>query len=208
MGNFSLKYVSDSFVERRNQLEKEFTDPEHQDYLDGDEDLLLEELEDRDGYTEVNVFWVPEAARWNNLQSSSKQALGSPLSWDGEFKGVGKLLDDAMEAIEKDNPKLKGILNKDYGRLQFESSKLTGLIDLVSSIPFNHQKMSSKDILGHVYEYFLGNFASAEGKRGGEFLYSKKHCNDHYRVFRTIQRPCLRPCLWFRWFLYFIRKVY
>jgi len=173
LGLIFLKYVSDSFIERRNQLEKEFTDPEHQDYLDGDAELLLEELEDRDAYTEANIFWVPEAARWDNLKSSSKLALGSSLSWGGEFKGVGKLLDDAMEAIEKDNPKLKNILNKDYGRLQLDSSKLTGLIDLVSSIPFNHEKMSSKDILGHVYEYFLGNFASAEGKRGGEFYTPK-----------------------------------
>jgi len=173
LGLIFLKYVSDSFIERRNQLEKEFTDPEHQDYLDGDAELLLEELEDRDAYTEANIFWVPEAARWDNLKSSSKLSLGSSLSWGGEFKGVGKLLDDAMESIEKDNPKLKNILNKDYGRLQLESSKLTGLIDLVSSIPFNHQKMSSKDILGHVYEYFLGNFASAEGKRGGEFYTPK-----------------------------------
>jgi len=173
LGLIFLKYVSDSFIERRNQLEKEFTDPEHQDYLDGDAELLLEELEDRDAYTEANIFWVPEAARWDNLKSSSKLSLGSPLSWGGEFKGVGKLLDDAMEAIEKDNPKLKNILNKDYGRLQLESSKLTGLIDLVSSIPFDHNTMSSKDILGHVYEYFLGNFASAEGKRGGEFYTPK-----------------------------------
>jgi len=173
LGLIFLKYVSDSFVERRNQLEKEFTDPNHQDYLDGDKELLLEELEERDVYTVENIFWVPEAARWDNLRSSSKLSLGSPLSWGGEFKGVGKLLDDAMEAIEKDNPKLKNILNKDYGRLQLESSKLTGLIDLVSSIPFNHERMSSKDILGHVYEYFLGNFASAEGKRGGEFYTPK-----------------------------------
>jgi len=173
LGLIFLKYVSDSFVERRNQLEKEFTNPEHQDFLNGDEELLLEELEDRDAYTEANIFWVPETARWDNLRSSSKLSLGASLEWGGEFKGVGKLLDDAMEAIEKDNPKLKNILNKDYGRLQLESSKLTGLIDLVSSIPFNHERMSSKDILGHVYEYFLGNFASAEGKRGGEFYTPK-----------------------------------
>ena len=109
LGLVFLKYVSSSFEQRRKQLIADFTNPKHADYLDGDEDLLQEELEDRDAYTEVNVFWVPEAARWQNLQNSAKLSLGSPLPWGGEFKGVGKLLDDAMEAIEKDNPKLKNI---------------------------------------------------------------------------------------------------
>lgn len=173
LGLVFLKYVSNSFDQRREELKADFTNPDHQDYLEGDDDLLLEELEDRDAYTEVNVFWVPEPARWSNLQDSAKLALGSSLSWGGEFKGVGKLLDDAMEAIEKDNPKLKNILNKDYGRLQLDSDKLAQLIDLIATIPFNHDTMSSKDILGHVYEYFLGGFASAEGKRGGQFYTPK-----------------------------------
>jgi len=177
LGLVFLKYVSDSFDQRREQLKADFTNSEHQDYLDGDEGLLLEELEDRDAYTEVNVFWVPESARWNNLQDSAKLSVGSTLPWGVEFKGVGKMLDDAMESVEKDNPKLKGILNKDYARLQIDSDKLGQLIDLIATIPFNHNTMSSKDILGHVYEYFLGEFASAEGKKGGQFYTPKSIVN-------------------------------
>lgn len=177
LGLVFLKYVSNSFDQRREQLIADFTNPSHEDYLDGDEELLLEELEDRDAYTEANVFWVPEPARWQNLQNSAKLSLGSPLPWGGEFKGVGKLLDDAMEAIEKDNPKLKNILNKDYGRLELGSDKLAQLIDLIATVPFNHATMSSKDILGHVYEYFLGEFASAEGKKGGQFYTPKSIVN-------------------------------
>jgi type I restriction enzyme M protein len=177
LGLIFLKYVSDAFDQRRQQLIADFTNPEHPDYLDGDDDLLKEELEDRDAYTEVNVFWVPESARWNNLQSCAKLSLGASLPWGGEFKGVGRMLDDAMVAIEKDNPKLKNILNKDYARLELASEKLAQLIDLIATIPFNHDTMSSKDILGHVYEYFLGEFASAEGKKGGQFYTPKSIVN-------------------------------
>jgi type I restriction enzyme M protein len=185
LGLVFLKYVSNSFDQRREQLKADFINPAHQDYLAGDEESLLEELEDRDAYTEANVFWVPEPARWHNLQDSAKLSLGSPLPWGVEFKGVGKLLDDAMEAIEKDNSKLKNILNKDYGRLQLDSDKLAQLIDLIATIPFNHDTMSSKDILGHIYEYFLGEFASAEGKRGGQFYTPKS-------IVTTIVE-CLQP---------------
>jgi len=95
----------------------------------------------------------------------------------GEFKGAGKLIDDTMELIEKENLKLKRILNKNYAQLQIEQTKLADLLDLIASIPFTHETMQSKDILGHVYEYFLGMFAAAEGKKGGQFYTPKSIVN-------------------------------
>ena len=90
-----------------------------------------------------------------------------------KIRSVGQLIDHALEAIEKDNAKLKGILNKRYTQLQIDQAKLGELIDLVATIPFDHGTLSSKDILGHVYEYFLGQFALAEGKKGGQFYTPK-----------------------------------
>jgi type I restriction enzyme M protein len=177
LGLVFLKYVSDAFNIRVEELKKEFTDPKADYYLgkDADENLIKSELENRDYYTEKNVFWVPESARWKHLQDNCRLPLGSNLPWGGEFKGVGKLLDDAMAAIEKENPKLKNILFKDYAREGVDDAKLGSLItDIVGTIPFNHATLGSKDILGHVYEYFLGEFASAEGKKGGQF-YTPKH---------------------------------
>ena len=95
----------------------------------------------------------------------------------GEFKSAGKLIDNAMEFIEKDNVKLKNILNKNYAQLQIEQTKLAKLLDLIGSIPFKHENLESKDILGHVYEYFLGMFAAAEGKKGGQFYTPKSIVN-------------------------------
>ncbi len=179
LGLVFLKYVSDAFEERRKELLGQFKDPDHEYYLGGDEELEAEELEIRDYYTEKNVFWVPALARWGTLQSCAKLPSGTEITIKNgkvdtyKMISVGRLLDDAMEAIEKDNPKLKGVLTKDYARLQLESGKLGELIDLVSTIPFIHENMKAKDILGHVYEYFLGQFASAEGKKGGQYYTPK-----------------------------------
>ncbi|AKB36165.1 Type I restriction-modification system, DNA-methyltransferase subunit M [Methanosarcina siciliae C2J] len=175
LGMVFLKYVSDAFNERREELKAQFQDPGHDYYLGGDEDLEAEELEIRDYYTEKNIFWVPALARWDTLRSSAKISPGTEIPIKNgktetyKMVSVGRLLDDAMEAIEKENPKLKGVLNKDYARLQVDSGKLGQLIDIFSTIPFNHATLNSKDILGHVYEYFLGEFALAEGKKGGQY---------------------------------------
>ena len=179
LGMVFVKYVSDSFETRRQELIAEFTDPENDYYLsdNADDEMVLEELENRDFYTEKNVFWVPQAARWKYLQDSIRLSLGSPLLHGGEFKGAGKLLDDTMELIEKENPKLKRILNKNYAQLQIEQNKLADLLDLIATIPFVHDSLKAKDILGHVYEYFLGQFAAAEGKKGGQFYTPKSIVN-------------------------------
>src|SRR5215831_1687735 len=127
LGLIFLKYVSDSFKERRVELEQQFRDPGHDYYLGGDEELFPEELEARDYYTEKNVFWVPALARWDFIQANAKVAVGTTLAVKNgkadeyKFNGIGRLLDDALEAIEKDNPKLKNVLVKDYARLQIDS---------------------------------------------------------------------------------------
>ena len=141
LGLIFLKYISDAFEERHTQLLKEkHADPE-----------------DRDEYAGANVFWVPKKARWPHLQANAKQAE------------IGKIIDEAMLAIEKDNPQLKGVLSKDYARPALDKQRLGELIDLVGTIGLGDKENRSKDILGRVYEYFLGQFASAEGKKGGEF---------------------------------------
>jgi type I restriction enzyme M protein len=141
LGLIFLKYISDAFEERRIALKSEKgADPE-----------------DRDEYTAENVFWVPKNARWSKLQDNAKQPT------------IGKIIDDAMIAVEKENPTLKGVLPKDYGRPTLDKHLLGELIDLIGTIGLGDADNRSKDILGRVYEYFLGKFASAEGKGGGEF---------------------------------------
>jgi type I restriction enzyme M protein len=141
LGLIFLKYISDSFEAKRQALLAE--DPEY--------------AEDRDEYLAENVFWVPKDARWSNLQANAKQPT------------IGSLIDDAMRSIEKDNESLKGVLPKDYARPALNKVMLGELVDLISGIALHEGTDKSKDILGRVYEYFLGQFAGAEGKRGGEF---------------------------------------
>jgi len=141
LGLVFLKYISDAFQERYEVLQKEeYADPE-----------------DRDEYTASNVFWVPPEARWYYLQKNAKQPE------------IGKMVDDAMFAIERDNRSLKGVLPKEYARPALDKQRLGELIDLISGIGLGDTENRSKDILGRVYEYFLGQFASAEGKKGGQF---------------------------------------
>jgi len=141
LGLVFLKYISDAFQELHDALA-----------ADKDSDP-----EDRDEYLAENVFWVPKVARWAVLQADAKQPT------------IGKSIDDAMAAIEKDNPTLKGVLPKDYGRASLDKQRLGELIDLVGTIGLGDAESRSKDVLGRVYEYFLGKFANAEGKGGGEF---------------------------------------
>jgi type I restriction enzyme M protein len=162
LGLIFVKYISDTFQTRRDELTRRFADTADDYFLhEVDAEMLADELEDRDYYREVNVFWVPEAARWETLRSQAKQA------------DIGKRIDDALSLIEMENPKLKGILDKRYARVQLPDGKLGELVDLVSKIGFGESgdtaKNHARDLLGQVYEYFLGQFASAEGKRGGQF---------------------------------------
>ncbi len=143
LGLIFLKYISDAFDERHAVLVAEQASGANP--------------EDRDEYLASNVFWVPKEARWAFLQANAKQPT------------IGKLLDDAMLAIERDNRKLKGVLPKEYARPGLDKQRLGELIDLVGTIGLGDAENRSKDILGRVYEYFLSQFASAEGKKGGQF---------------------------------------
>jgi len=145
LGLIFLKYISDAFNELHEKLKKDpNSDPE-----------------DSDEYKAENVFWVPKKARWDNLQINAKKPE------------IGKIIDDAMDLIEKENRSLKGILPKDYARSNLDKQRLGELIDLVGTIGLGDTENRSKDILGKVYEYFLGQFADAEGKKGGQFYTPK-----------------------------------
>lgn len=194
LGLIFLKYVSDAFEERQKELREQFQNPDHdyymapEDYADDYEGHLAAELEVRDYYTEKNVFWVPLEARWQTLRDCAQLPPKAPLPWSKpgkdepeEMRSVGWLIDNAMEAIERENEKkLKNVLNKDFARTQIDSHKLADLIAHFSDTDFNRKdyngqplNLKSKDILGHVYEYFLGQFALAEGKKGGQYYTPK-----------------------------------
>ncbi|WP_318465053.1 type I restriction-modification system subunit M [Photobacterium leiognathi] len=180
LGLIFVKYVSDAFKLRQEEIKADLANSEHEYYLDpadfSEEELSQEiaiELEQRDFYTEKNVFWLPTESRWQFLQDNGPRVIGgADLEIDGKVKkitSVGHLIDNALEGIERDNPKLKGVLNKSYAALKIDQAKLNELINLIATIPFDHASLNSKDILGHVYEYMLGQFALAEGKKGGQF---------------------------------------
>ncbi|MDD2918438.1 class I SAM-dependent DNA methyltransferase [Rhodoferax sp.] len=158
LGLIFVKYISDTFAARRAELVTRLTNPvDEYFYHDAQPGDIEAELEDRDYYKEVNAFWVPEPARWEALRSAAKQP------------DIGKRIDEALTQIELENPKLKGILDKRYARAQLPDGKLGELVDLISTIGFGDNPSTARDVLGQVYEYFLGMFASAEGKRGGQF---------------------------------------
>lgn len=190
LGLIFLKYVSDAFDARRRDIEAQLRDPDSEyhlspeDYEGGDTGgdyakAICDELEDRDYYTSANTFWVPALARWQTLQDNAKLPPGTDIQvTNGKtstytIKSTALLIDDALDAVEKENPRLKNILNKTYHQLQLDPDNLRGLIDLIASIPFEHDELAAQDILGHVYEYFLGQFALAEGKQGGQFFTPK-----------------------------------
>ena len=156
LGLIFLKYISDAFEEKRNWLLKESADPQSEYYIK-EETARYQIAEDRDEYLADNIFYVPEKARWTYLQANAKQPE------------IGTLVDDAMITIEQENPRLKGVLPKNYARPGLDKQRLGELIDLIGTIGLGEQENRSKDILGRVYEYFLSQFASAEGKRGGQF---------------------------------------
>lgn len=187
LGLIFLKYISDSFTHQQEKIQAELSDPENPLYLDRifydtDEEYqeaLTVELENRDYYTADNVFWVPQQARWDEIKAVSILNIGAELPWGGKFSGVAKLIDDAFDAIEKDNEKLKGVLQR-ISSYAVNEDTLRGLIILFSDTNFTRPTyngepvhLGAKDILGHVYEYFLGRFAQAEGKRGGQYFTPK-----------------------------------
>ena len=166
LGLIFLKHISDGFVAKRAQLLDEYP----------------EGVEDVDEYRADNVFWVPKEARWSHLQASAKQP------------GIGKIIDDAMLEIEKVNPTLKGVLPKDYARPSLNAIMLGELIDLISGIGFKEADGQSRDVLGRVYEYFLGQFAGSEGKRGGEFYTPRSVVRTMVEMLEPYRGRIYDPC--------------
>lgn len=145
LGLIFLKYISDAFEELYALLQQ------------GEGELAGADPEDKDEYTSKNVFYVPPSARWQWLQGRAKHPT------------IGKDIDEAMDAVEKDNPPLKGVLPKGYAQEKLDKQSLGGLIDLIAGIELGTEQARNTDVLGRVYEYFLGQFALAEGKKGGQF---------------------------------------
>jgi type I restriction enzyme M protein len=143
LGLIFLKYISDAFEEHHTKLEAEKS--------------LGADPEDPDEYRAQSIFWVPPEARWPYLGAQARQPT------------IGQLVDDAMAGIERDNPVLKSVLPKDYARPALDKERLGQLLDLISNIRVGDRESRAKDVLGRIYEYFLSQFASAEGKKGGEF---------------------------------------
>ena len=166
LGLIFLKHISDGFDAKHQELLV--------DYPDG--------AEDPDEYLADNIFWVPQEARWSNLQASAKQVT------------IGKLIDEAMIAIEKVNPSLKGVLPKDYARPALNAVMLGELIDLISGIALGQGKDKARDLLGRVYEYFLGQFAGSEGKRGGEFYTPRSVVRTMVEMLEPYRGRVYDPC--------------
>ncbi len=156
LGLIFLKYISDVFEERYKYLAMVASDLKSEYYIKLESERK-ELVEDQDEYISENIFYVPPKARWNHLKQNAKQPE------------IGKIIDDAMDLIERKNSSLKAVLPKNYARPALDKQRLGELIDLISSIGLGDTESRSKDILGRVYEYFLGQFADAEGKKGGQF---------------------------------------
>src|SRR5579875_1195716 len=158
LGLVFLKYISDRFEERRQAIEASLSDPDSDDYIPNAA-RRVQFVEDRDEYTSYNVFWVAAQARWQTIQDRAK------------LPSIGQDIDRAMDLIEKENPSLRGVLPRNYGREGLDKGRLGQLVDLIGSIGFTEtDDHGSDDVLGRVYEYFLGEFAGKEtGKDAGAF---------------------------------------
>ena len=168
LGLIFLKYISDAFEEMHARLEAERAEGA--------------DPEDRDEYTAKNIFWVPPEARWSHLKAQARQPT------------IGQLVDGAMTGIERDNPALKDVLPKDYARPALDKERLGQLIDRISNIKVGDEEARSKDVIGRVYEYFLSQFASAEGKKGGEFYTPRSVVKLLVRMLEPYQGRVYDPC--------------
>lgn len=165
LGLIFLKYISDAFEAKHAALKAEGAD-----------------TEDKDEYLAENIFWVPKGARWSHLQANAKQPT------------IGKLIDSAMLSLEKDNPSLKGVLPKEYAHPALSKTMLGELIDLFGTIDVGGDDAKAKDVFGRVYEYFLSEFAGAEGKRGGEFYTPRSVVNLLVNMLEPYKGRVYDPC--------------
>jgi type I restriction enzyme M protein len=181
LGLVFLKYVSDSFTERREELIKEFADPSSDSYK-SDASRRESALEDRNYYKMVNVFWVPETSRWQLIQNNAKQP------------DIANRIDVALYQIERENPKLEGIVERSYTNAKLPVEDLGAVVDLIGSLNFGHDRHAASDVLGQVYEYFLGMFASAEGKLGGQFYTTPSIVKTLVEVLQPTSGRVYDPC--------------
>jgi len=170
LGLMFLKYISDSFEEMYAKLQA------------GVGEYAGADPEDKDEYKGENIFFVPQQARWSFLLTSARQS------------DIGILVDEAMDIIEKENPMLKGVLPKVYARQNLDPASLGGLIDLMSNIALGDAKSRSRYVLGHVFEYFLGEFALAEGKQGGQFYTPRSIVELLVSMLEPYKGRVLDPC--------------
>jgi len=170
LGLIFLKYISDAFEELYETLKA------------GEGEYAGADPEDKDEYKAENVFFVPPSARWNFLKSHAKQPT------------IGKTVDDSMDVIERENASLKGVLPKVYARQNLDPTSLGELIDLISNIALGDAKSRSADVLGHVFEYFLGEFALAEGKKGGQFYTPRSVVELLVQMLEPYKGRVLDPC--------------
>ena len=183
LGLIFLKYISDAFMEKYNHLAQETANPKSEYYVK-EERARYGVAEDRDEYLADNIFWVPPEARWPYLQKNAKRPE------------IGTLVDDALAAIERDNKVLKGVLPKDYARPALDKARLGEIIDLIATIGLGDKQARERDVLGRVYEYFLGKFAAAEGKLGGSLVdveIAGQRTLLTYRADLTVRRLLFRP---------------
>jgi type I restriction enzyme M protein len=181
LGLVFLKYISDSFELRRAELQEAFENPDSEQFKK-DERRRLQALEDRNYYSAVNVFWVPDGARWSDIGSNARQP------------DIAQRIDEALFLIEKENPRLLGILERKYSESKIPVSALGGVVDLIGTINYGKSRAESTDVLGEVYEYFLGNFASAEGKLGGQFYTSPSIVRTLVEVLEPLEGRVYDPC--------------
>ena len=167
LGLIFLKYISDAFEERHAEVLAEWGE---------------DAAEDQDEYIAENIFWVPPVARWGHLKSQTRQPT------------IGRLIDDAMIAIEQDNPALKDVLPKDYARPALDKSRLGLVVDMVSNIKVGGAEARATDVLGNVYEYFLEQFALAEGRKGGEFYTPRSVVRLLVEMLEPYQGRVYDPC--------------
>lgn len=158
LGLLFLKYISDAFYQRRTKLQQWMSDPQNSKFYIPNKESREKMLEERDMYKEKGIFYIPEQARWDFLRNKAS------------LPEIAQHIDDAMDFIEKENQQLQGVLPKNFVRAQLESHILGELVNIFSRIDFGDDDKQEKDVLGNVYEYFLGQFADTEGKRGGEFF--------------------------------------
>jgi type I restriction enzyme M protein len=170
LGLIFLKYISDSFEQLFAKLQA------------GEGEYASADPEDKDEYKAENVFFVPQEARWSFLVAKAKQP------------NIGQFVDAAMDAIEKENPSLKGVLPKVYARQNLDPTRLGELIDLIGNIALGDAKARSADVLGHVFEYFLGEFALAEGKQGGQFYTPRSIVELLVNMLEPYQGRVFDPC--------------